>query len=109
MPSLCTVTLQNAVAHHQLGIAVATMSFARNLFTTMLVALLGVIVLAVTDSLAPGSGGAFGGALPPGAAEAAEAFRRVFFTVAGCLAIAFVALVMIEEKPLRTGLAEDEK
>jgi EmrB/QacA subfamily drug resistance transporter len=109
LPSLCTVAIQNAVARHQLGIAVGTMSFMRNLFTTMLVALLGVIVLAVTSSLEPGGAGEFGGALSPAAAEAAEAFRRVFFVVAACLAIAFVAIVLVEEKPLKTGLVEEGK
>src|SRR5215831_4252410 len=109
LPSLCTVAMQNAVARHQLGIAVGTMSFARNLFTTMLVALMGAIVLAVTNSLVPGGGGGFGGTLPEGAAEAALAFRRAFLTVATCLALAFVALVLIEEKPLQTGVAEDGK
>jgi MFS family permease len=106
VPSLCMVSLQNAVARHQLGIAVGTLAFSRNLFATMLVALLGVIVLAVTSSLAPGEGGAFGGALAPASAEAAHAFRRVFLVAAGCFVIAFVALILIEEKPLRTAVAE---
>jgi len=100
------VALQNAVARHQLGIAVGTLAFSRNFFATMLVALLGVIVLAVTSSLAPGETGAFGGALPAAATEAAQAFRRVFLVAAGCFVIAFVALVLIEEKPLRTAGVE---
>jgi MFS family permease len=97
VPSLCMVSMQNAVARHQLGIAVGTMAFTRNLFTTILVALLGAIVLAAT-TLTPG--GEAGGVL--GAAEGAEAFRRVFFTVATCFAIAFVGLVLVEQKPLKT-------
>jgi hypothetical protein len=107
VPSLCMVSLQNAVARHQLGIAVGTLAFSRNLFATMLVALLGVIVLAVTSSLAPGEAGAFGGALAPATVEAAQAFRRVFLVAAGCFVIAFAALLLIEEKPLRTAGAED--
>jgi MFS family permease len=108
LPSLCTVAIQNAVERHQLGIAVGTLSFARNLFATMLIALLGVIVLAVTTSLAPGGAGEFGGTLPPAAAEAAEAFRRVFIVVAACFAVAFAALILIEEKPLRSGEVREE-
>jgi MFS family permease len=108
LPSLCTVTIQNAVARHQFGIAIGTMSFARNLSTTILVAVLGAIVLAATNALAPGAAGE-AGAPPPGAAEAAAAFRYVFFTVAACLAIAFVAIALIEERPLKTGVVEDEK
>jgi hypothetical protein len=97
--------MQNRIAQHQLGIAVGTMSFARSLFTTMMVALLGVIVLAVTSAIAPGSGGA----PPPGAAEAALAFSRAFYVVLGCLVTSFVALVLIEERPLRTSIVEETK
>jgi hypothetical protein len=61
-----------------------------------------VIVLAATSALEPGSAGRFGGALTPDAAEAAQTFRRAFFTIAACLALALVALVLIEERPLRT-------
>ncbi len=106
LPSLCMVSIQNTVERHQLGIAVGTLNFSRNLFATMLIALLGVIVLAVTSSLAPGGAGEFGGTLSPAATEAAQAFRRVFFVVAGCLAIAFVAIALVEEKPLRSSAAE---
>jgi hypothetical protein len=102
------VALQNAVARHQLGIAVGTLAFGRNLFATMLVALLGVIVLTATSSLAPGGAGEFGGALPPATAEAAQAFRRVFIVVAACFAAAFAALILIEEKPLRSGEVREE-
>jgi EmrB/QacA subfamily drug resistance transporter len=56
MPAVTAVALQNAVARHQLGIAIGTMNFVRSLFSTILVALLGVIVLAVTSALAPGGG-----------------------------------------------------
>jgi hypothetical protein len=42
-----------------------------------------------------------GGTLTAGGAEAAAAFRRVFFAVATCLCISFIAIVMIEQRPLR--------
>ena len=100
-PSMASVAVQNVVERHHLGIAFGTMNFSRNLFSTILIAILGALVLAVTSALGPGSG-EFGGALPPGSAEAAEAFRRVFFAVAACLCISFVAVVMIEQRPLRT-------
>ena len=109
VPSLCSVAMQNRVAQHQLGIAIGTMSFSRNLFTTMLVALLGTIVLAVTNAIEPGTSGQFGGAPPPGAAEAAQAFSRAFFAAAACLVAAFVALVLLEEQPLRTGIVKETK
>lgn len=94
LPSLTAVALQNAVPRHQLGISVGTMNFSRNLLSTMLVSVFGVLVLSGT-------------ALPDVQARALyapEAFERVFFATAGCLIIAFVALFMIEEKPLRSEL-----
>jgi EmrB/QacA subfamily drug resistance transporter len=103
LPSLCQVSMQNRIVQHQLGIAIGTMSFARNLCTTMMVALLGAIVLTVTSAIAPGTGGPLGGP------EAALVFGRAFFVILACLAAAFVALVLIEERPLRTGIAEDPK
>ena len=62
----------------------------------------GALVLTVTSSLAPAAGGGLSGALPPGSAEAVEAFRRVFVAVAACLGIALVAVILIEQRPLRT-------
>jgi hypothetical protein len=58
--------------------------------------------------LAPGEAGEFGGALPAAAAEAAQAFRRVFIVVAVCFAVTFAALILIEEKPLRSGEVREE-
>jgi len=104
-PSLTAVVMQNAVPQHQLGIAVGTMNFSRNLFTTILIALLGVIVLGATAAIEPAGSGRFGGALSPAAEEAAAVFSRVFFTVAACLAISFMALLLVEEKPLRESVA----
>src|SRR5439155_13108674 len=110
-PSLTTVAMQNAIAHHQLGTAIGAMNFSRNLFTTMLVALLGAIVLSATAAIEPAGPGAFGGEPAPSAeaADAVRAFSRVFFTVAGCFAIAFVSLLMLEERPLRASGMDDGK
>jgi MFS family permease len=104
MPSMVTVAMQSTIPQHQVGISVGTMNFSRNLVTTILVALLGAIVLALVSTPGPGGsagGGQFGNALAPDAAEAVVAFRRVFFAVASCFAISFVCMVMIEERPLR--------
>jgi MFS family permease len=106
-PSMTTVAMQNAIAPHQLGISVGAMNFSRNLLTTMLVALLGVIVLTATSAIEPAGTGHFGGALTPAAAEAAKAFSHAFFTVTACLAISFVAVVLIEERPLRASVTEE--
>jgi len=100
-PSMASVVVQNVVERHHLGIAFGTMNFSRNLFSTILIAILGALVLAVTSSLGQGTG-ELRGALPPGSAEAVDAFRRAFFMVAVCLSISLVAVVMIEQRPLRT-------
>jgi EmrB/QacA subfamily drug resistance transporter len=111
MPSLNAVVVQNSVARHQLGITVGTMNFGRNLFGTMFVALLGALVLAGTTAITPGGfgPGRLGDALSPDAAAAATAFARVFYAVAACMTIAFVALVLVEEKPLQTGVVPEAK
>jgi MFS family permease len=100
LPSLTAVAMQNVVPRHQLGISVGTMNFSRNLFATMLIAVFGAIVLAgapVGQSL----GSAFA------AADPAVAFSRLFFVAAASMAIALIALVVMEEKPLRTGAELD--
>ncbi len=104
LPGLTQVSVQNSVGRHQLGISVGTMNFVRNLLATMLVATFGAIV-AGAASVGPG-GGALGGALDP---AAAEAFRRVFFSVAGTLTVALIAVLLLEEKPLQTGIAPERK
>jgi MFS family permease len=101
-PSMTSVVVQNVVERHQFGIAFGTMNFSRNLLSTILIAILGVLVLAATSSLGHPAGGELNGALPPGSAEATAAFRRVFIAVALCLSISFIGVVMIEQRPLRT-------
>ena len=82
-PSLAAVSVQNVIERHNLGIAMGTMSFSRNLFSTILIALLGALVVAATSALAPSADGELGRALSADAATAAEAFRRVFFDDCG--------------------------
>jgi hypothetical protein len=91
------------VERHHFGIASGTMNFSRNLFSTILIAILGALVLAATSSsFGPPAGGELSGALATGSAEAVAAFRRAFLAVALCLSISFIAVVMIEQRPLRT-------
>jgi MFS family permease len=94
LPPVAMVSLQNTVAVHHLGTAVGTLSFLRNLCATMMVAIFGAIVLA-----GPGSVPARG---IDGLAIPAEGFARIFFAAAASLAVALIALVMMEEKPLRS-------
>jgi predicted MFS family arabinose efflux permease len=105
MPSLMIVAMQNVVPRHQLGIGVATTVFSRNLCSTMLIAILGAVMLATTSAIDPGAiaNGAAGSLASP---EAIETFRHVFFFVAASLAAAYVAVLLMEERPLRTDSPE---
>jgi len=80
---LTTVCLQNAVAPYQFGTAIGTMTFVRSLTATVLVAVFGAITL-------------------KNSAHAASAvnFQIVFLIAAASLAAAFIALVVLEERPL---------
>jgi hypothetical protein len=61
------------------------MNFLRSLFATILIAIFGAIVLRG----------------PLGAAQAtAEGFQIIFAIAAASLVISFIAMVMLEEKPL---------
>ncbi len=92
-----SVAMQNTMPQHRLGTAVGSMAFVRGLFSTFIVAIFGVIVLHtlpgadVRDAL-------HGGDL----ARAASAFRTLFLLAAGCLGASLVALLFMEERPLRT-------
>ena len=97
LPPLCTVVMQNSVAVHQFGTAIGTMNFVRNLFATILVAVFGAIVLSGGAAVVPGAANA---------AEAAAAFSRVFLAAAASLAVAFVALLLMAEKPLQTNVRQ---
>jgi MFS family permease len=109
LPGLTQVALQNAVPRYQLGISVGTMNFTRNLLATILVALFGAIVAGSASVGGAPAPGALGGVLDHDATLAAEAFRRVFFTAAGTLTIALVAILLLEETPLQTGIEAETK
>lgn len=101
-PTMTSVAVQNVVERHHFGIASGTMNFSRNLFSTILIAILGALVLAATSSFGPPAGRELSGALAAGSAEAAAAFQRAFIAIAICFSISFIAVVMIEQRPLRT-------
>jgi MFS family permease len=95
-PPLTQVALQNTVPMRHLGTAVGTMNFTRTLMGTIIVAIFGAIVL---GGLPIGSADTVGQAVPPGAAP--ETFAYVFLGAAAALAVAFVSLLLLEEKPLQ--------
>ncbi len=92
LPSLTQVALQNTVERHQLGISMGAMNFSRSLLATILVAAFGAIVLAGTAAVDQG---------PSALSAAAQAYARVFYADAGCIAIALIAVVLMAERPLQ--------
>ena len=91
LPPLAATALQNNVSIHTFGSAVATMQFMRNLFATMIVAVFGALVLAGGE---PGV---------VGSAYSVDGFVRVFLAVAASFAVALIAVILLDEKPLQTG------
>jgi EmrB/QacA subfamily drug resistance transporter len=95
-----TVSIQNAVPYHQVGVAMGALNFFRALTSAFVVALMGNILLA-----------GLGTALPRGAvsaatqtliaAEAAAVFRWMFVCAWLLLAAALAALLTMQERPLR--------
>jgi MFS family permease len=103
LPSLTQVAVQNCVARHQLGISMGAMNFSRSLMATILVAVFGAIVLAGTGAAdqGPAAAAALTEAWQHGSAGAAQAFARVFYADAACIAIALVAVQLMAERPLQ--------
>jgi MFS family permease len=98
-----TVSVQNAVARDQVGVAMGAMNFFRALGAALLVATMGAIVLAGFGS-APqrGSGtGDFAAMLTRLGIDLSPVFSWVFISAAVTLAIGIFAFVMMEERPLR--------
>lgn len=97
-----TIAIQNAVPLPQIGTATAAMNFFRSLGGAVLTAGFGAIVIGIA-----GVGGAheIGGSLALGPAEAAAmagAFRWVFAAAALALSVGLMAVLVMEERPLRT-------
>jgi EmrB/QacA subfamily drug resistance transporter len=96
-----TVIIQNAVAPHQLGTATGTLAFFRQLGGAIVVAVFGAIVLSGIDAGGPGAVTLEKLSGAGGAADFAILFRWVFAAAAVFLTAAFIAVLVIEEKPLR--------
>jgi EmrB/QacA subfamily drug resistance transporter len=94
-----TVCLQNAVTRAQMGIATGAANFFRALFSSLVVAILGAIVLG-------GLGGGTGMSVDmlartASAQELTVAFRFVFLACALVLAFGLSFLIAMEERPLK--------
>ena len=99
-----TVSIQNAVPHHQMGVAMGAMNFFRALASAFAVAVMGAIVLASLGATT-GRGGnvsALAAAASAAGADVAVAFRWVFAAGLVFLAGSLIALIVMEERPLRS-------
>jgi MFS family permease len=98
-----TVSIQNAVARHEVGVATGAMNFFRALASALVVAIMGAILLA-GFGVTPERGGV-GVELTvshAGAAglDVAEVFRWVFVAALAFALAAMVAVILLEERPL---------
>jgi MFS family permease len=96
---ISTVCLQNAVSRAQMGIATGAANFFRALFSSLVVAILGAIVLG-------GLGGGTGVSIDmlarsASSHELAYAFRLVFLACALILTFGLCFIIAMEERPLR--------
>jgi hypothetical protein len=100
---VCTVSIQNAVPNHQVGVAMGAMNFFRALASAFAVAVMGAILLAgmgVTLERG-GSAAAVTAKLGNLDFDFAGVFRWVFAAAEGFLTASLVTLLLMEERPLR--------
>jgi len=96
---ISTVCMQNAVQRSQMGIATGAANFFRALFSSLIVAVLGAIVL---GHLGGGKGGAVEALARAASSDVlVQAFRYVFATCALVLCAGLALLISLEERPLR--------
>ena len=96
---ISTVCMQNAVTQHQMGVATGAANFFRSLFSALVVAVLGAIVLG-------GLGGGTGMSVEmlaraASANELSYAFRFVFMACALVIAFGMAFLISMEERVLK--------
>ncbi|HEY1364150.1 MAG TPA: MDR family MFS transporter [Xanthobacteraceae bacterium] len=100
---VATVSIQNAVPSHQVGTATGAMNFFRALASTLAVAVMGAILLSglgVTPDRGAGIELLAEAAATAGA-DSVSVFRSVFLAADAFLVLALVAMLMMEERPLR--------
>ncbi len=101
-----TVSIQNAVSRYQVGAAMGAMNFFRGLTAVFIVAIMGAIVLAgLGVSIERGGRVTALTGLAAGV-NMGHVFRGVFALGVLCLVVSLIALVRMEERPLR-GRSED--
>jgi MFS family permease len=100
---VCTVSIQNAVPNHQVGVAMGAMNFFRALASAFAVAVMGAILLAglgVTLERG-GSAATVAGNVGNLGFDFAATFRCVFAAAEVFLVASLATLILMEERPLR--------
>jgi MFS family permease len=99
MLPVTTVAVQNAVEPHELGTTTAAIGFFRQLGGALLVAVFGAVVLGANALPAPGEGTA--ALLGAARGDLSARFGWMFVVAAVAFGLAFVMLLMMEERPLK--------
>jgi len=100
---VCTVSIQNAVPNHQVGVAMGAMNFFRALASAFAVAIMGAILLAglgVTMARG-GSATTVAAAIGTPGFDFAAVFRWIFVAAEAFLVASLMTLIFMEERPLR--------
>jgi len=97
---VATVSIQNAVAPHQVGVAMGAMNFFRSLACAFAVAVMGAIML-MGFGVAPERGASIAATVSAQGFDVAGVFRWVFLAALAFLALGLLALILMEERPLR--------
>ena len=100
---VATVSIQNAVPVHQVGTATGAMNFFRALASTLAVAVMGAILLSALGATPERSTGVELLVESASAAgiDIAMVFRFVFLAADAFVLAAFIAVLLMEERPLR--------
>jgi len=96
-----TVSVQNAVSGHLLGIAMGAMNFFRALGSALLVAIMGAILLAGLGATPERGAGTGRLVASLSGVDLAHVFSWIFVAAAATLALGVIAFLLMEEKPLR--------
>ena len=100
-----TVSIQNAVAHRQIGIAMGAMNFFRALASAFVVAVMGAIMLTHLGT-APQRGSVSSPVISVAHSvtvdHLARTFSHIFAVAVFFLIISIISLIFMEERPLRT-------
>jgi MFS family permease len=101
MYPVTTVVIQNVVAPHHTGVATGTLNFFRQLGGAFIVAAFGAIVLGALGNAGDAAALDMLAGHNRAGVDFAATFRWVFVAAAVFLAVACLAMMAVEERPLR--------